>query len=102
MELWVVTSNMMDGRDALCVFEAQAEAKAYAEVHRTSAATIELRRVHGADSMPNDVYAAHEYLPSPDVHFFVALYADYDDAKTAAGYRGVVKRIGPDASPRVA
>jgi hypothetical protein len=88
MAVWIVVSRMMGGSDAVRVFRSRVNATSFSQQHATdNTEVVEDGLFDGAVSV---AYAAEAYDQVNDIHHFIGIYADYDQASYRAGKKGLV------------
>jgi len=91
VEVYVVVNTIMSGREAMGVFSTPEKARKYADrfASRTGyVCQIEKSFVRGYYEPPRHLFAAHTYDRGEDVHVLEGMYAEWSQARRAAGREG--------------
>jgi hypothetical protein len=92
MNVFVVVTYYMDGIQGEQVFASAKAAELYLanRAEKSGRPQVEERAVIGRLENPNFVFTAATYDRAYDTHNFKGVYGNYDDAKKAAGEKGLV------------
>jgi hypothetical protein len=86
----------MNGREAIAVFSKRELAENFLNTINIEC-QIDEYTVRGKEpSNPKTVYAGHEYKRNDDIHYFLGLYWNYDDANKESGEDSLIKDLGID------
>lgn len=96
MMLHVVVLQAMGGTDVACIFSREEDARACLHYRFKGEGYVSSCKVSGTPQN-GIIYTANRYVPG-DVHEFIGLHSNYDDAQRASGLHGIALRKVVDES----
>ncbi|MDA3926398.1 MAG: hypothetical protein PF904_17045 [Kiritimatiellae bacterium] len=91
MKVYAIVVHYMNGSDAVAVFSTLETANKYLERHDDGGSPeIVEKQVQGELEEENKVFIAHSYDKVFDIHNFVGVYFNFEEANKAAGEKGLV------------